>query len=103
MDRNTSRVVAGTPEWLSDSRWRLYGEDGPSGLDGPLLVADRPVGGRSLPTDVPLTVTGHFGDPAAASCDGEVPEGLQPETPEVQHRRCSEVFVISAIEEGAAQ
>ena len=59
--------------------------------------------GESLLMDVPLMVVGHFGDPAAASCDGEVPDGLQPETPEVQHRRCSEVFVITEIEEGAAQ
>ena len=100
--RDTSRVVAGTPAWLSDSQWRLYGEDGPTGLDGPILVAVDPSLGTSLPTDVPLTVTGHFGDPAAASCDGQVPGGLQPETPEVQHIRCSEVFVITAIEEGAA-
>jgi hypothetical protein len=103
VDRNTSRVVAGTPAWLSDSQWRLYGEDGPTGLDGPILVAIDPAIGESLPTDVPLTVTGHFGDPAAASCDGQVPEGLQPETPQMQHLRCSEVFVITAIEEGATQ
>ena len=101
--RDTTRPVPGTPAWLSDSQWRLYGEDGPSGLEGPLLVAVDPSVGDSLPTDVPLTVTGHFGDPAAATCDGQVPEGLQPETPEMQHRRCSEVFVITAIEEGAAQ
>lgn len=103
VDRNTSRPVAGTPAWLSDSQWRLYGEDGATGLDGPILVAVNPSLGSSLPTHVPLTVTGHFGDPAAASCDGQVPEGLQPETPEVRHIRCSEVFVITAIEEGAAQ
>ena len=28
--RDTSRVVPGTPAWLSDSPWRLYGEDGPA-------------------------------------------------------------------------
>ena len=65
--RDTSRPVPGTPAWLSDSQWRLYGEDGPAGLEGPLLVAVDPSVGDSLPTDVPLTVTGHFGDPAAAS------------------------------------
>ena len=101
--RDTSRVVPGTPVWLSDSPWRLYGEDGPAGLEGPLLVTVDPSVGDSLPTDVPLTVTGHFGDPDAAACDGQVPDGLQPETPELQHIRCSEVFVITGIEEGAAQ
>ena len=101
VDADTSRPVPGTPAWLSDPQWRLYGEDGPSGLDGPILVAIDPSVGDSLPRDVPLTVTGHFGDPAAATCEGAPPDGLQPETPELQERRCSEVFVITAIEEGA--
>ena len=50
-----------------------------TGLDGPILAGDLPVA-RRLPADgLPLTVTGHFGDPAGSLCArGRCPTACRP-------------------------
>jgi len=47
---------------------------------------------------VPLSVTGHFADPTAATCEWREPADFAAEPPALQHLRCSEIFVVTAIE-----
>jgi hypothetical protein len=103
-DPTTVGGVTGTPPWLAaDPSLRLFGEGGPDGVDGPLSVALAPSLGRDLPIGPWLRVTGHFDDPAAATCERVFPEGWgAPEPPDIQHRRCSQVFVITGVEERSA-
>lgn len=96
--------VQGTPDWLAPySLWRLYGADGPDGLDGSLPIAIDPALGDAIPQDGWLRVTGHFDDPASATCRLTFPEESRSgETPEVQRHRCRELFVVTSFEERAA-
>ncbi len=96
-------AVIGTPEWLApDTRWRLWGPEGPAGLEGSLPVAVAPsLASGALPTGKPLTVHGHFDDPASATCERQVPEewSVPPEPPAVHVMRCQQLFVVTAVEE----
>jgi hypothetical protein len=49
-------------------------------------------------------VRGHFDDAAAATCERTFPEGWggPAETPDMQHLRCRELFVVTAVEERSA-
>ena len=94
--------VDGDPAWLAGgSHWRLYGADDPAGVEGSLSVQLHPDAGPGLPEGVPLVVTGHFDDPAAAGCQrtlvGDDARSLSAESPEEQVLRCREQFVITAI------
>ena len=98
-------LVTGTPPWLAaETEWRLYGEAGPTGVDGAIAVTFDPSVGDDLPTGPPLRVRGHFDDPAAATCERTFPEGWggPTETPDMQHLRCRELFVVTAVEERSA-
>lgn len=90
--------IEGDPAWLVAAPLRLYGEDGPKGVDGSLPVAVDPALPDELPTDVPLTVTGHFEDEAAANCAWREPSDWGRESPAQQQLRCSEIFVVTGIE-----
>ena len=89
----------GDPNWLVDVPWRLYGEEGPAGLDGSLPVAIDPAQVDGMPASVPLTVTGHFADPTAASCAWRAPQDFAREPADLQHLRCSEIFVVTSVKE----
>jgi hypothetical protein len=96
-DEGGNDAIEGTPDWLAGfSLWRLYGSGGPDGLDGALAIAIDPAVGEALPTDTWLMVTGHFDDAVAATCERRFPEewGYQ-ESPEIQHLRCRELFVVT--------
>ncbi len=87
-----------SPTWLStEPRWALYGEGGRDGIDVGLPVALGP-SLSDLPTDGWLTVTGHFDDPASATCVVTYPEDWNPGSglPDVQARRCLERFVVTS-------
>lgn len=104
-EANPGGEVEGTPAWLArDSLWRLYGSGGPDGLDGSLPFAIAPALGDALPTGTWLTVHGHFNDAAAATCRRTFPGewGGYAETPDMQHLRCRELFVITSFETRAA-
>lgn len=93
--------VEGEPGWLAqDPRLRLYDERGPAGVGGSMPIHLDPASAPSLPTGVPLEVTGHVDDPAAAACTrafvGQDAESLVPEEPPVQALRCRESFVVTA-------
>jgi len=98
--------VNGSPAWLADdSRWQLFGSDGPDGVEGSIRV--HPAEGLgTLPTDTWVVVRGHFDDPAATSCERSLTgvgwEGLIEEPPEVQVLRCRENLVISGFEPTSA-
>lgn len=86
------------PDWLASwPRWALYGEGGRDGIDTGLPVALGP-SLSYLSTDGWLTVTGHFDDPASATCEVSYPEDWNPAsgTREVQARRCLERFVVTS-------
>ena len=51
-----------------------------------------------MSVNVPLIVTGHFDDAAAGSCEWREPADWANEPAAVQHLRCSEIFVVTAIE-----
>ena len=103
-DPTTVGGITGAPGWLaSDPSLRLYGEGGPEGVEGPLAVAVAPSLGDDLPIGPWLRVTGHFDDPSAGTCERVFPEGWgTPEPPDIQHRRCSQVFVVTGVEERGA-
>ena len=88
----------GDPQWLVDAPWRLHGERGPAGVDGSLPMTFDPAVVDGMPVNVPLTVTGHFDDPTAATCAWREPSDWAKEPPDLQHLRCSEIFVVTAIE-----
>jgi hypothetical protein len=95
------RGIQGTPAWLArDTRWRLFGAGGAEGLDGPLPVAIAPALGDTLPTNVWLSVRGHFDDAAASTCSRSFPDewGLPDEPPSVQTMRCRHLFVVTSLE-----
>ncbi len=95
------RGVEGTPAWLArDTRWRLFGAGGAEGVDGALPVAITPALGDTLPTNVWLSVRGHFDDAAASSCRRSFPEewGVPDEPPSIQTMRCRQLFVATSLE-----
>jgi len=97
---NKTAPATGSPSWLADSATlAMYGSGGPAGVDGPLLVRASPTLGR-LPDATWLEITGHFDDPAAASCQRSWTEGESgapsPETAAEQVFSCREQFVITA-------
>ncbi|HEX5590876.1 MAG TPA: hypothetical protein VFX65_11355 [Candidatus Limnocylindrales bacterium] len=94
-------AIEGSPEWLAPySLWRLYGTGGPDGLDGALPFAIDPSLGDTIPTGTWLTVTGHFDDAAAATCERTVPEGWGPVggDNELARLHCRELFVVTGVE-----
>ncbi len=100
-EHNPALEVEGSPGWLAvDSRWRLYGADGPEGVEGYLQVFVSPDAGGSLPAGQWLEVSGHFDDAAAATRQrrfvGQDAPNLVPEAPAEQVLRCRENFVITA-------
>jgi hypothetical protein len=91
-------IIDGSPDWLApDTTWRLFGDDGPEGLDGSLPVALGP-GVDGIPLHQLLTVRGHFNDPASSGCERVPPEswGQPPEPRHVAEARCRELFVITS-------
>jgi hypothetical protein len=97
LDPMWSQIEA-RPAWLAaEPTWKLFGNGGAEGIDVGLPVALDP-GLTDLPTDGWLTVTGHFDDPASATCTVTYPEDWNPAggSPEVQTRRCQERFVVTS-------
>ena len=103
---NATSQATGSPAWLADSaKVRMFGREGPEGVDGALLVRAAPdatISGqaRTLPMGTWLEVTGHFDDPASATCQRSwAPEengSISPETPAEQVFECREQFVITS-------
>lgn len=92
--------VSGQPAWLAqDSAVRLYDDRGPTGVGGWMQIHVDPASGLSLPRGTLLEITGHFDDPAAASCSrafvGQEASSLVPEEGSVQVLRCRENFVVT--------
>jgi hypothetical protein len=94
--------IGGTPAWLApDPVLRLFGAEGPDGLDQGLPVAVPP-GVDPVPMGTPLVLHGHFADSASETCrrDAIPYEGVVAETPAIQALRCRELFVIRSFELG---
>jgi hypothetical protein len=90
--------IEASPAWLAaHPTWALYGVGGRDGLDAGLPVALGP-GLSDLPTDGWLEVTGHFDDPASATCVITYPEEWNPAagTADAHIRRCLERFVVTS-------
>jgi hypothetical protein len=90
----------GSPRWLASSaRIAMYGSQGPSGVDGALLVRPGEQLGE-LPVDGSFDVIGHFDDPAARACarTWSSADGPVPETKAEQELSCREQFVVTAID-----
>ena len=100
VDEGNLGAVEGTPAWLAKfTPWRLYGSDGPDGLDGALPIAIDPSLGESIPTGTLITVTGHFDDDTSTTCERAQPDELAyRESPELQQLRCRELFVVTSVE-----
>jgi hypothetical protein len=83
----------------------MYGSDGPSGVDPPLLVRPAP-GVGDLPLGQWVEITGHVDDAAAAECTRrwtvEPGNGPLVQTPAEQVMTCREQFVITAVRATAA-
>jgi hypothetical protein len=91
-------AVDAEPMWLATQpKWRLFGISGSDGIDVGLPVALAP-GLTDLPTDGWLQVTGHFDDPASATCVVTYPQDWNPAagTPDADRRRCLERFVVTS-------
>jgi hypothetical protein len=101
-----AQAPGGEPAWLDAwaSRWRLYGADGPDGVDPPLTIAISPELGDSIPTGTWLTVRGQFDDPASAGCRSKYADqsGGLAEWLEFQELVCRELFVVTGYEERGA-
>ena len=67
-------------------------------MDGSLPVTIDPALVDGMQVSIPLSVTGHFADPTAATCEWRAPADFAAEPPALQHLRCSEIFVVTAIE-----
>jgi hypothetical protein len=90
--------VESDPAWLAaEPTWWLHGESGVDGPDLGLPVVLAP-GLSRLPTDGWLIVTGHFDDPASATCMVTNPAswGIAPIPRAAQTRRCLERFVVTS-------
>jgi hypothetical protein len=98
LEEDTGFAADGNPSWLIDAPWRLFGEAGPAGMDGSLPATIDPALVDGMEVGVPLSVTGHFADPTAATCEWREPADFAAEPPALQHLRCSEIFVVTAIE-----
>lgn len=96
--------VVGDPDWLaSDPTLMLYGGEGPEGLDGGIVVVISPTLDDRPPEGVPLTIHGHFDDPASTTCAMTYPEGWgSVRDRDLQIRACRERFVITAFEDVGA-
>ena len=103
LEEDTGFAADGNPSWLIDAPWRLFGEAGPAGMDGSLPATIDPALVDGMQVSVPLSVTGHFADPTAATCEWREPADFAAEPPALQHLRCSEIFVVTAIEGRARQ
>ena len=101
IEQDPGGSVDGTPDWLAqDLALKMYGRDGPEGLEGALPVVLSPSLDEPPPQGSWLTVRGHFDDPASATCEMTYPEGWGSirETRELQVLACRERFVITAFE-----
>ena len=99
--------VGGSPDWLASTpSIAAYGRGGLGGVELPLLIRGDPTTAASLPLGTWLEVTGHFDDPAAASCQrswiGDLGSTPIAETAAEQVLSCREQFVITAVRTVAA-
>ena len=101
LDLDVGGPIVGTPEWLAeDPNLKLYGGDGPDGVEGALPVAIAPTVDEQPPQGVWLSVRGHFDDAASVGCVRTYPEewDVSNESTEIQVLRCREAFVITSFE-----
>jgi len=81
LEEDTGFAADGNPSWLIDAPWRLFGEAGPAGMDGSLPATIDPALVDGMQVSVPLSVTGHFADPTAGTCEWREPAALPPSHP----------------------
>lgn len=96
--------ASGDPAWLATlSGLKLYGERGWDSDDVPLDVHMDPALGLDLPTETWLEVTGHFDDPASATCQRTTGHpAMTVGDPNEQVLWCRQQFVVTGFTEAAA-